>query len=784
MRIKSILLFLFLGFSSFVFAITEKKEIMQLTEETLSVSAHQMMGLYKKMAGIPGRLPRTIDRNGKLITSPDKWWTSGFFAGSLWYLYEFTGDEEFRKAALEMTERVRKQQYTTNDHDVGFMIFCSFGNALRLTGNKNSEHVIITAARSLSTRYKENTGVIRSWDSKQWQYPVIIDNMMNLELLTQATKISGDSSFYKIAVSHADTTLKYHFRKDGSSYHLVSYDTINGGFVERVTHQGVNNESAWARGQAWGLYGYVMMYRETKKKIYLDQAIRIADYIAGHKNLPKDKIPYWDFNAPDIPNALRDASAGAIMASALVELSTFTDKKLGKKYYSLGKQMVRSLASPAYMAKKDENGHFILKHSVGFMAKNSEVDAPLTYADYYFIEAMLRIRKIETARASKTHPDRRYWVENMIKITEPVLANLSNSTLRQQMPVETTKAGSKRGREQVSHLEALGRTICGIAPWLELDSDDSKESKLRTRYLSMTLAALKNAVDSTSPDFIRFNNDRQNLVDAAFLAQGFLRAPENLWGGLDKKTQELMINSMIATRTFKPLENNWVLFSATVEAFLFRFTGKCNFEAIDYALEKLENWYKGDAWYGDGPAFHFDYYNSLVIHPMLYDVLAVIKDISPDYKSRFNLQSTRLSRHADQLERLISPEGTYPAIGRSLVYRFGCFHALSQATLLKKLPDHLSPVQIRSALTAVIKQQISQKGTFDKHGWLTLGFAGHQPELAESYISTGSLYLCSAVFLPLGLSADDEFWTAKPADWTNKKAWKGEQLKADKALRK
>jgi len=372
----------------------------------------------------------------------------------------------------------------------------------------------------------------------------------------------------------------------------------------------------------------------------------------------------------------------------------------------------------------------------------------------------------------------------MIKIVDPVLSNLSNSTLILNMPVETTTEGSSRGREKVSHLEALGRTVCGIAPWLELGSDGSNEGKLREKYIQLTLAGLKNAVDSTSPDFLSFTVDRQALVDAAFLAEGFLRAPNQLWKRLDQKTQSLLIQSFKATRQFKPLESNWLLFSATIEAFLYQFTGTCNFETIDYALERFELWYKGDGWYGDGAKFHFDYYNSLVIHPMMYDVLDVIKDVSPQYTALYHLQSERLKRHADQLERMISPEGTYPAIGRSLVYRFGAFHALSQAALLKVLPEHTNPAQVRSALTAVIKRQINQKGTFDKNGWLTLGFVGHQPNLAESYISTGSLYLCTAVFLPLGLPANDEFWVGKSEAWTNKKAWQGSQIKIDKALKK
>ncbi|MEA4937850.1 MAG: DUF2264 domain-containing protein [Paludibacter sp.] len=379
--------------------------------------------------------------------------------------------------------------------------------------------------------------------------------------------------------------------------------------------------------------------------------------------------------------------------------------------------------------------------------------------------------------------ERALWIESLTKISSPVLYHLSQKTLRSNMPVETTAEGSKRNRELVSHLEAVGRTICGISPWLELGPDETKEGKLREKYILITLAGLKNVVDSTSPDFLSFNADRQVLVDAAFLAQGFLRAPKQLWNRLDKRTQNLFIKSFIATRAIKPSDNNWLLFSATIEAFLYQVTGSCNFNTIDYALNSFQEWYKGDGWYGDGAAFHFDYYNSLVIHPMLYDVLNAIKNVHPSYAGKLKIQTVRLSRYADEMERLISPEGTYPAIGRSLAYRFGSFHALSQTALLHQLPEYLKPSQVRSALTAVIKRQMKQPGTFDKNGWLKLGFAGHQPDIAESYISTGSSYLCTAVFLPLGLPVEDEFWTGKPMDWTNKKAWKGEPFKIDKAIK-
>jgi hypothetical protein len=391
-------LFFILLISSFsTVSFAKQKPMLQVINESLEFSAQQSLGLSKKMVEIPKRLPRTV-KDGELVTSNDSWWTSGFFPGTLWYLYDYSKSNEIKNVALEMTHRIEKQQYTTDNHDVGFMIFCSYGNGLRLTKDKSYEQVIINAAKSLSTRFNPTNGTIKSWDRKEWQFPVIIDNMMNLELLTQATKLTGDSSFYKIAVSHADTTMKYHFRPDASSYHLVNYFSNKAGYIERVTHQGYANESSWARGQSWGLYGYTMMYRETGKKEYLEHAIKIANFIATHPNLPKDKIPYWDFDAPNIPNALRDASAGAVIASALVELSTFTDKKLSKKYRTLAEQIIRSLASSAYLAERGQNGNFILKHSVGFMAKNSEVDAPLTYADYYFVEAMLRYKKLLTSK--------------------------------------------------------------------------------------------------------------------------------------------------------------------------------------------------------------------------------------------------------------------------------------------------------------------------------------------------------------------------------------------------
>ncbi len=277
------------------------------------------------------------------------------------------------------------------------MLYCSFGNGLRLTGDPSYNEVLLTGAKSLATRYKPQVGLIRSWDhnKKLWQYPVIIDNIMNLELLLWASRYSGDPVFKQIAISHADKTMQYHFRPDYSSYHVVSYDTISGQPHLKQTHQGASNESAWSRGQAWGLYGYTYLYRETKEQRYLEQAKKIAAFIIDHPRMPKDYIPYWDFDAPQIPNTPRDASAAALIAAALTELSDYVERSTSKKYMKVVETQIRTLASPEYTAAVGENGDFILKHSTGAYPMQSEVDVPLTYADYYYLEALTRLKNKE-----------------------------------------------------------------------------------------------------------------------------------------------------------------------------------------------------------------------------------------------------------------------------------------------------------------------------------------------------------------------------------------------------
>ena len=335
----------------------------------------------------PEKVPRSYpDEDGgyRMVGIND--WTCGFPAGSFWYMYELTGDIFWKEVALENTLKLEGVQYRTNTHDLGFMVFCSYGNAYRLTGNEEYKEVILQASESLLTRFNPTVGCIKSWDHGNWQFPVIIDNMMNLEMLFWASEVSGDPKFKEAAISHADVTLENHFRDDWSSYHVVDYDTLTGEPIGKVTHQGLSDESAWGRGQAWGFYGYTMTYRETTDEKYLNAAENIAGFIL--ENLPEDGVSYWDYNDPDIPETNRDASAAAITASALFELSILADD--GQKYLDAANKILESLTSEKYRATGGTNGGFILKHSVGHMPKSSEVDVAINYADYYYLEALKR----------------------------------------------------------------------------------------------------------------------------------------------------------------------------------------------------------------------------------------------------------------------------------------------------------------------------------------------------------------------------------------------------------
>ena len=375
--------------------------------------------------------------------------------------------------------------------------------------------------------------------------------------------------------------------------------------------------------------------------------------------------------------------------------------------------------------------------------------------------------------------DRERWVGFMRRLSEPVLTNLANGTLKARMPVEQAAGTDRRS---VTHLEALGRLLAGIAPWIELAPDDTPEGRSRATAGDLARRAIARAVDPSSPDFMNFTRERQPLVDAAFLAQGLLRAPRALRDQLDATTKRQLVAALESTRAIVPNYNNWLLFTATVEAALLRLGASWDRLRVDYAIRQHEQWYKGDGTYGDGAEYHWDYYNSFVIHPMLTDVLAACKDESPAWQEIGTRAASRARRYAAVQERLIAPDGSFPAIGRSIAYRCGAFHLLAQAALRRTLPEGVSPAQVRGALTAVIRRSLEAPETFDANGWLQIGFCGHQPGVGETYISTGSLYLCSVGLLPLGLPATDEFWSAPPQPWTAVKAWSGQPFPIDHAL--
>lgn len=384
---------LFLTFGSFASGKNDVKEMRAVIDKGLDAATVQSKKMAESLIEQNDKLPRTIGKRNVFTTSNAGAWTSGFFPGVLWYLYEASGDDSLKQYAKNYTKRVEKEQFTTNNHDVGFILYCSFGNGWRLTGNDDYKKVLLQGAQSLSTRFNPTVGCIKSWNRKPWQYPVIIDNMMNLELLLWASQNSEQTKFGEMARSHADVTMKHHFRPDYSCYHVVSYDTITGQPEAKCTYQGYADDSDRSRGQAWALYGYTMMYRETKQKKYLDQAIHVARFIMAHPQLPEDKIPYWDFDDPDIPATPRDASAGAVIASALIELSRYTKGRFSKECLAVAETQLKTLTSPEYLAEPGTNCNFILKHSVGNKPKNREVDVPLTYADYYYVEALLRYKK-------------------------------------------------------------------------------------------------------------------------------------------------------------------------------------------------------------------------------------------------------------------------------------------------------------------------------------------------------------------------------------------------------
>jgi hypothetical protein len=395
--------------------------------------------------------------------------------------------------------------------------------------------------------------------------------------------------------------------------------------------------------------------------------------------------------------------------------------------------------------------------------------------------ALLLAGVLFSASATEFKPslDRAYSVDVLTRVARPVLTALAEGKLKQTLPLPA----GQEDRAIYTGLEALGRTMAGIAPWLELGPDKTKEGKLRAEFIELSVKAIANSTDPQSPDYLNFTQGGQPLVDAAFLAHGLLRAPSQVWAKLTPTQQTNVVAALKLTRSIKPYQSNWLLFSAMVEAALWQFTGECELKPIEYAVQKHMDWYLGDGTYGDGPEYHWDYYNSFVIQPMLLEVLRVCAEKQHPLGALYPNVIARAQRYAAVQERMISPEGTFPVIGRSSAYRFGALQHLATMALRRELPPEVKPAAVRGALTAVIRRTMNAPGTFDDKGWLQVGAVGSQPSIRETYISTGSLYLCLTGLVHLGLPADDPFWTAPAEAWTQQRIWAGQDVPADHALK-
>jgi hypothetical protein len=402
----------------------------------------------------------------------------------------------------------------------------------------------------------------------------------------------------------------------------------------------------------------------------------------------------------------------------------------------------------------------------------------LLFVNHHSFSQKKKAIKENALRVSTGLQDREYWSNLLYKMAYPVVHNLAEETLQKNMPLELAPNYGLQAIK-VTYLEAVGRTVAGIAPWLALPDDETKEGMLRKQLRAELLKGLAHAVDPASPDYLNFRTESQPLVDAAFLAHGFLRATQTLWEPLDTLTKKRFIEEFKSLRSRKAGYSNWLLFAGITEGFLMKIGGQYDPARIDIALRKFSEWYQGDGWYSDGPHFAMDYYNSFVIHPMLVDLLRVCVEKNYSPKRDYDVALQRMVRYSEFLERIISPEGTFPVFGRSITYRTAVFQALAQTALMQQLPEHIKPSQVRCGLTKVMHTMFDSEANFDSNNWLVLGFNGHQPMIADTYTSTGSLYMATFAFLPLGLPASNPFWADTASDWTSKKAWSGQATKKD-----
>lgn len=408
---------------------------------------------------------------------------------------------------------------------------------------------------------------------------------------------------------------------------------------------------------------------------------------------------------------------------------------------------------------------------------------PIFHRQYRFATILVALFIYSSSLfAQATSSTRELWLDYLDRVARPVISNLAEDKLKENMPVAlATTIDDTNTRTKVAYLEAFGRTLCGIAPWLNGEGGSAREQKMRAQYRAWTLKAVENAVNPKSKDYLAWEGF-QPLVDASFFAQGLIRSPW-IWENLSPKVQQQVVNALLLSRKTIPSYSNWLLFTGMIEAFFVKYGYDYDRVRLDYGFKTFgRQWYTGDGMYSDGNSFNLDYYNSYVIQPYLIDIYDVVKEKDKAYSWIEKDLAQITARYAEIQERSINTDGSFPVIGRSIVYRGGAFHHLANMALLKRLPESLNPAQVRGALTAVIQRTLGAPKTFTESGWLNLGLAGHQPKLADYYINTGSLYLCSAIFLPLGLPADDPFWTSPDADWTAKKIWSGGDLPADHAM--
>ena len=709
----------------------------------------------------------------------DLQWTNGALYRGMYEWADYTGDATYMDFLLDIGKRnawsLGKRVYHADDLCVGQLytqLYKRFGDEAMVTPLKYRMDYVVQHPSSAVLRHNIKEARDRwSWCDALFMAPPVYVEMNN---------IFGDEKYLQYMDREFKLTTDSLYNRDAGLYYRDCT------YIPKREKNGKN--IFWGRGNGWVFAGLAIMLEAFPKEHYTyNYYLQIFREMAEAIIRCQDANGSWHASMLD-PDSypVAENSASGFFTYGLA---------WGWNHGILTDPKFRTAAEKGWEALKTyvhEDGFLGNVQPVGAAPGATGPDKTEVYGVGAFLLAgrqMMEMRK----GAPKPAPavpvpapetaDRRYWVETMTRIIDPLYENLSRGTLRKNMPVETNDGYNMgNARKDVTHLEALGRSFDGIAPWLNLGPDDTEEGKLRAHYIDLVVKSIRNAVDPSSPDFMTFDGPgRQPLVDAAFFAQGLLRSKDVIWPALDATTRERIVGQFKASRKIKPHQSNWLMFSATIEAALLEFTGEYDEEKVEEAFSRHAEWYKGDGWYGDGPAFHLDYYNAYVIQPMLIDVSAVLKAHGKKWGDFYDTELPRLIRFAEQQERLISPEGTYPVLGRSSGYRFGSFQVLSQVALMEKLPLYIEPAQVRCALTAVIRRQLVEE-SFDKDGWLTLGFCGHQPGIADSYVSTGSNYLCTFIYLPLGLPADNPFWSAPAAEWSSQRTWKGLPVRADHAI--